>query len=213
MAKHTLNAYPTSYDANNYSYASVNSSYPLSNPVGKGSDSTTYAQWNLKTGYQAESYVFYSFDLSDIPQEATIDSVSCSAKAYISTTNSLRIYTRQMQMYYGTTTAKGSSVTVSSDASAQTISCGTWQREELNDCRIRVYTKRGISKTSTTYYNQFYGATLTVVYTVPGGEQMMIKTGGQWSPVSTVYKKVNGSWVEQTDLSTLFDTNANYVKG
>ena len=31
-----ITVYPASYDSMNYAYASVNSSYPLSNPVGKG---------------------------------------------------------------------------------------------------------------------------------------------------------------------------------
>ena len=30
---------------------------------------------------------------------------------------------------------------------------------------------------------------------------------------SKVYKKINGSWVEQADLSSVFDTSTNYVKG
>ena len=162
MVQGTLTAYPSSYDTSNHSYASVNSSYPLSNPVGKGSDNTTYAQWNLTTGFGAESYVFYKFDLSEIPEDATITSVSCTATAYISTTSSIRVTTREIQMYYGTSTAKGSASTISNSTSALTLTCGTWTRAELNDCRIRIYSKRGWSKTTTTYYNRMYGATLTV---------------------------------------------------
>lgn len=158
--------YPASYDSTNYSYASVNSYYPLSNPVGKSSSNTTYAQWNMTTGSSAETYVFYLFDLSEIPTNATIDSVSCVAKGYVSTTTSTRVSKRTMQMYYGTSTAKGSSVNISTSATESTISCGTWTREELNDCRIRIYAKRGTSQTTTTRYCRFYGATLTVTYTV-----------------------------------------------
>lgn len=184
-----LVVYPSSYDSTNYSYASVNSSYPLSNAVGKSSSNTTYAQWNLKTGFYAETYVFYLFDLSEIPSNAAIDSVSCTAKGYISTTTSSRVSARTMQMYYGTSTAKGSSVTVSTSATAQTISCGTWTREELNDCRIRIYSKRGISQTTTTRYQRFYGATLTVTYTVNGNTYTITSsasTGGSITPSGTI---------------------------
>lgn len=52
--------------------------------------------------------------------------------------------------------------------------------------------------------------TLTVVF---GTSALMFKSNGSWIEVSKVYKKVNGSWVEQDDLSSLFDTAANYVKG
>lgn len=157
--------YPSGYDSTNYSYASVNSSYPLSNPVGKASSNTSYCQVNLKTGSGAETYVFYKFDCSAIPTDATINSVSCSAKGYISQTNSNRINTRQMQLYYGTSTAKGSAYTLSTSTSATNLTAGTWTRAELNDIRIRLYAKRGSSNTTTTYYLRFYGATLTINYT------------------------------------------------
>lgn len=52
--------------------------------------------------------------------------------------------------------------------------------------------------------------TLTVVFSETA---LMLKSNGSWVTVSKVYKKVNGSWVEQDDLSSLFDTTANYVKG
>ena len=29
---------------------------------------------------------------------------------------------------------------------------------------------------------------------------------------SKVYKKINGSWVEQSDIASVFSTTANYVK-
>ena len=39
------------------------------------------------------------------------------------------------------------------------------------------------------------------------------KGGGGWVAATKVYKKVNGSWVEQSDLTTVFDSTKNYVKG
>lgn len=42
------------------------------------------------------------------------------------------------------------------------------------------------------------------------GNALMIKTNGSWKSVSTVYKKVGGSWIEVTDLRSI-DTAANYV--
>lgn len=55
---------------------------------------------------------------------------------------------------------------------------------------------------------------ITYTYTEPGpSEQLKIKSNGAWQNVSKVYKKINGSWVEQSNLASLFDTNTNYVKG
>lgn len=164
MASGSATLYPSGYNKSKYSYASVQSGYGLDTPVGKGSTNTTYSQWNLKTGSNAESYVFYEFDCSSIPTDATIKSISCSAKVYISQTNSSRISSRQVQLYYNTTTAKGSASTVSTSTTALNLSCGTWTRSELNAISLRIYSKRGTSNTTTTYYNRFYGATLTITY-------------------------------------------------
>ena len=53
---------------------------------------------------------------------------------------------------------------------------------------------------------------VTYICTLPSHEQLMIKIGGTWQPVTVVYKKINNVWVEQTELANLFDTNTNYVK-
>lgn len=45
-----------------------------------------------------------------------------------------------------------------------------------------------------------------------GGEQLYVKVSGSYRAVSAVYMKVNGSWVQQTNLSSLFNTNTKYVQ-
>ena len=117
--QNTLNIHPTNV-ASDHSYASI------SNTTNGYTDSssTTYATINLTTGSSATTYIYFTFDFSDIPVEATIDSVSCSAKAYISSTNSSRITTRQIQLYTGTT-AKGSASTVSNSTTAFNMTTGT----------------------------------------------------------------------------------------
>ena len=150
----------------------INSSHSYASISGESqgytdSSSTNYATINLTTGSGAETYIYYTFDFSSIPSAATIDSITCQAKCYISTTNSNRITSRQIQLYTGTT-AKGSAYTVSNSTSAFTITPGSWTREELDDARIRIYAQRGTSNTGTTYYFRFYGATITVNYSVNG---------------------------------------------
>ena len=41
----------------------------------------------------------------------------------------------------------------------------------------------------------------------------MLKQSGSWVDSSTVYKKVNGAWVEQTDLSSVVPDNVRYQNG
>ena len=114
----TLTTHPSSYDSTN---SVVNTSYTVSNPNNGNTDadSTTYMQAYLVTGSQAHTYVYYNFDTSDIPTNATIDSISCSAKCYLSNTNTSRISTREFQLCTGTTT-KGSATTFTSSTSSAT---------------------------------------------------------------------------------------------
>ena len=41
----------------------------------------------------------------------------------------------------------------------------------------------------------------------------MLKQSGSWVDASTVYKKVNGAWVEQTDLASVVPDNVRYQNG
>lgn len=160
----SVSAHPTSYDTTHYSYASISSSYPIRNAY-TDSSSTTYAQISWKTGSNAETYVYLRFDLSAIPENATINSVSAKAKGYVNTTNSSRVTSRQMQLASGTT-LKGSALTISNSTTEQTFSSvGTWTRSELMNAGVRFYVKRGTSNTSSTYQLRVYGASITVNYT------------------------------------------------
>ena len=44
-------------------------------------------------------------------------------------------------------------------------------------------------------------------------EALYYKNGSSWVTVTKAYKKINGSWVQQTDLSNVFTTGVNYRKG
>ena len=162
----TLEVNPSSFDDDASQYASISSSYPASNGL-TPSSSTTYAQFNLTTGSQAYTRIYYDFDCSSIPEGATINSVTCSTKTYINTTNSSRISQRVIQLYSGST-AKGSTSTISNSTSAYDMTPGTWTRAELQDAKIVITVRRGTSSTTSSYYVRFYGATFTINYSVDG---------------------------------------------
>ena len=69
------------------------------------------------------------------------------------------------------------------------------------------------------YYTYTYtvdgDATISVVIGSSSGntDVMYIKVSGSWVAASKIYKKVSGSWVEQTDLTNVFTSGVNYVKG
>jgi hypothetical protein len=107
---------------------------------------------------------------------------------------------------------------------------GEWTREELQDAWVRFgvgyYGGRILGITWKVNYT--YGGTLhhyTYTYTVSGDatiavniggaiatDELYVKLNGTWKQVIRGYKKINGTWVEQ-DVSTLFNSTDNFVKG
>ena len=148
---------PSSYDSDHsyYSISSASSAYA-------SETSTSYSSIGLTRGSQAVTYIYFKFNTSAIPANATITSVSCKAKAY-SNANNTYAPTKQICMYSGTT-AKGSSQNLTTSEKTFTFSGTTWTRQELNDARIRLYAVRGTSNVNTSRALYFYGATLTVNY-------------------------------------------------
>lgn len=46
-----------------------------------------------------------------------------------------------------------------------------------------------------------------------GSESLYYKDNGSWIEIMSAYKKINGSWVLQSDLSSVFNSNTNYIAG
>lgn len=156
---------PSGYSSANSSYSSISSSYPVTNGYTDAS-STSYAYITCNTGSRATTYISYTFDVSDVPNNATIDSITCSAKARVSSTN--YISTAVLQLY-SNTTAKGSSTSArTTTATAYTLTPGSWTRAELDNIQVRYTGTRGTSSTTRAAYLYFYGATLTINYSVSG---------------------------------------------
>lgn len=197
----TKTFYPGSYEG-----FSGNTIRNPSNPVGKGSSNTTYADVNAAS--KGTAYCYWPFDVSAIPENATIDSVSCVAGVMVSSGASP--FTGNIQLYSGST-AKGtaSSLSYSTSKKIITLSVGTWTRAELNGIRLRTYLK---NNGSFAFSLSFYGADLTVQYTYQS-EKFMLKLDGSWTDVARVFKKVSGIWVEQTDLANVVDQTKRLVNG
>lgn len=191
---------PSGYDSANSSYSGVNTSYPISNGY-TDSSSTSYAYITCNTGSRAESHISYTFDVSNVPENATITSVTCSAKTRVSSTSYLTAST--IQLYSGSN-AKGSSVSAAStSATARNItSTGTWTRSELNNIQIRLTGTRGTSNTTRAAYLYFYGATLTINYSITGTQYTLTATsevnGVTITPVAATAMDGDGSEVEFT---------------
>ena len=169
----TFTCSPSGYSSSNSSYSSISSSQPVTNGY-TDSSSSTYTQITCNTGSNASTYISYTFDCSDIPANATITSVTCSAKVRVSSTS--YISSANTRLYAGTT-AKGSATTTrSTTATSYNLTPGTWTRNELNNIQVRFTGTRGTSNTSRTAYLYFYGATLTVNYSFSGTQYTLTAT-------------------------------------
>ena len=122
-------------------------------------NSTTYANPRLGAKNFANSW-YFGFDTSTIPQGATILSVSCNAKAELTGTSS--VSPRTIGLYSGTT-LKGTTQNLTTSEKVFTFSGETWTLSELSDVRVTVYATRSGNSAPWLY---FYGATLTVTYTI-----------------------------------------------
>lgn len=160
---------PSSLDENSV-YQSFQTGYPASNAY-TDADSTTYCSVKWKNGVEAETKMYWKFDTSAIPANATIVSVSVVAKVVVSTGN---YQTGQSYLCVCEgTTEKGSHTTANSTTAKQyTLDGGSgWTRASLQDIAVLYHTQRGQSNETANYYQRFYGATLTVEYTTPSEEE------------------------------------------
>lgn len=139
----------------------ISSSYPITNAYDSSSDTSNYARYSISTS--TIGHVYLTYDTSDIPLTATIQSVEAKARLRISNTS--RVTNRVCQLYSGTT-AMGSNTDFSSTSSGGaviTLSTGTsWTRSDLTDLRMMIG-GTGSSSTSSKYI-YIYGTDITITY-------------------------------------------------
>lgn len=207
------------------SYAEYAVGYSAESPSSSGTSSNMYAS-SGSTGYAA-----YSFDFSAIPSTATIESIEvrCYGHRESSTVDSTHV--SQCAIYNNSTAVSDTVDFPSTSNSIITLEPNTTiTRSMLDNLTVRHYVGYygglvlGISFDVTystgsgldhyTYTFTVSGDT-TIAVVIGDGATAVIyyKENGTWKSSSTVYKKVNGTWVKQTDLTSVFDSSTNYVKG
>lgn len=157
----TLTFNPTSNTGTTSLTAS--SSYPASNGYTDAS-STSYARFSVSRNQTG--YTYYVFPVSGIPSNATITDVSCTARLYINSTTN--VTNTKIQLYTGTT-AKGDSNTFASTSTTNTVTIdgGSWTISELANARVRIE-GYGSGSNNSSRYIYFFGATLTIQYSISG---------------------------------------------
>jgi hypothetical protein len=161
---------PTGYTGNSNFNAGTGTQYQPSNGYHSysGSASTTNsARWTPTT---SAGYVYYTFSISGIPSDATITSVSCIAKIWVSSTS--RVTSTNIALYRSTTSISSSS-TYSSTSTSNTVTINATTVptvSQLSNLRLRFGAIRSSSGGGgqSTGYVYFYGADLTINYTYQG---------------------------------------------
>jgi len=189
---------PGSYDLSEWS----SSYYQNPNNGLTGTSSTTNARFTLRS---TDHIAYYNFDVTGIPENATIGSVECKLKGYV--TNSS--YYPQVRLYSGNT-AKGSTVDVTSTTSSGQIydlSGGSWTVSELSEARIQMKVYRGSTQYSRYFY--FYGADLIVNYSFQGIAYTITATsaisGIEASPATQELMEGENTVITITGISDLND--------
>lgn len=201
-----------SFDSVNSHYQSEASNHPFSTIIGKGSDNTnSYAEWNIAHGRFTQSRVYYRFDVSSIPMDATINSVNCTVRASRQNARVTEFSTLTLKIVIGTT-EESNHATVANDESVNVydLPSKTYTRDELTNAGIVMHSARGISSPNKDFWVRLYGATLSVDFTAASGSRFLLKINGAWVEGSQLYKKINGVWVLQEDLSNVFESNIKY---
>lgn len=138
--------------------------------IGKDTGNTSCAYIYTEYNRNESGMSFWGFDCSEIPDDVTIDSVTCSVKTFFSKTGNtanIGLYTNPNSQ----SSLKGSSVSVTGTTGSiyNIENTGTWTREELNNCYLGFYAKKNSTSSypGNSVYFGFYGAVLTVVYSYP----------------------------------------------
>lgn len=214
MATESLKVTPTSLDTNLSSYDSINSAYPLHNILDKDETNTTFTRFYMTTGTLAYTYVFLMFDFSTIPENVTINRVSCSCKCKCSNSSAMVAGNNDIALCENSDVIvkSRSTQTFSTSASTETISSVEITRAQLNNLRFRLLGARGSLGVNRTHYLDLYGVSITVEYTTQDQVEMRFSVSGTWLNVAEAYVKSNdGIWIKQEDFTKVFDESKTYV--
>ena len=177
------------------SYLAYCNGYTAENPATQGTSSNAYAS-NGNTGYAT-----YSFNVSSIPSDATIISVSCKVYGHRESSTVSSTYVARAQLY-ADTTAKGSYLELPSTSNTlSSISdCGTWTRSEVDNIKLRF--------TVGYYGGLLLGVSLTIEYELDQTRYYYTTTVYEEKTINVKYKpdfyvKVKNQWKGRTLTSML----------
>lgn len=216
----TLTVYPSGHNPSLSSYSEakfIEKSYRSARSIGSYGTTLTWGEYavfySAPDSYSKYASVTYTFNLSALPANAIINNVTCVVTAHnyngsnsYGTTNTVSLGI----MSDTTFTAQASATpAIGGSFTNMTLSGGSWTRDALQNCGLRLLTSNSwVGDSDTQFYVACAGATLTVDYTVPisgyvniGGVNKELSGGyvnieGVWKKIVRTYMNINGVWKE-----------------
>lgn len=202
--------------------------------VGNGVDATQTTSNYYSSG--SGTTAVFTYDMSfDLPSNAIIERVYCEVNGHAeSTSNSSEYMCVQLKSGSTALSEQLNFKSIGTSNSTQTLEATTLPTVSqlssmILECTLgyyggaingaTCYVVYSTGETDPDYYTYTYivdgDATIAVTIGSGGGSSptIYLKINGSWVQYSKVYIKQNGSWVEQSNISNVFDSNANYVKG
>lgn len=201
--------------------------------IGHSAESPYSSTSNMYASSGSTGYASYSFDFSSIPSNATIEDIEVRCHGHRESSTISSTYVSKCVLYNGSSAASEEVDFPSTSSSIITLTPTTMPtRSQLDNVTLRHYVGyygglvTGISfvvtystGTGIDHYTYTYTVTgdATIAVVIGGGpvetSKLYAKNGSTWAEVSEAYKKVNGSWVLQSDVTQVFDSSKKYVKG
>lgn len=224
----TISAVPDDVSTHSISSGSSYASYAVGHSAESPSSSGTSSNMYASSG--STGYAEYSFDFSSIPSGAVIEdiTVTCYGHRESSTIDSTHV--SSVTIYNGSTaisedvdfpSTSNSTITVIPDTMPSSMSNVTVRHT------VGYYGGLVLGITFEVTYSTGSGIDhYTYTYTVSGDSIIVVNIGSvsttvlyykegssTWTAASVTWKKISGVWTRQSDLTTVFDANTNYVKG
>lgn len=197
--------------------------------VGHSAEDPYSSTSNMYASSGSTGYAEYTFDFSDIPSSASIESIEvrCYGHRESSTIDSSHV--SNVSVYVGST-LKAEEDFPSTSNSTVTLT-PTITRSELNTTTLRHtvgYYGGLVLGISFDVTYELDGVVYTYTYVVDGDATIAVVIGGSgpiqtaklykkingvWTQVGTAYKKANSSWSVQSDVTTVFDSSTKYKEG
>lgn len=201
--------------------------------VGHSAESPYSSTSNMYASSGSTGYASYSFDFSSIPSTATIESIEVRCHGHRESATISSTYVSKCALYNGSTEASEEVDFPSTSASIITLTPTTLPtRAQLDSYTVRHFVGyygglvTGISFVVTystgsgiDHYTYTFTTTGdTVIAVVIGGspseqDTLFVKVDNSWKQVSRAWKKSGSTWSLQSDVSTVFDSNKQYVRG